>query len=191
MPEKTTIARWVSIVGSPFVLIPLLVLGATEAHSSVAVAFRAAGVVALMFIPLGIFMRQRHLSGHWETIDASHPDDRPALFVAGFTAAAALSLYFLFITPLNDIVRAITVAAIMLAVCAAMNRWIKLSLHLSFAAFAGMVLIRLDPYCAMVLLLFLPILFWSRVALGRHTVMEAIGGVVLGTLMAGVHWSIS
>jgi len=190
MTTKTTIARWISIVGSPFVLTSLVILTATAEAGGREAALKAVVVVAAAFIPLGLFMRHRHISGRWLTIDASSPADRPALYTVSQVAAAALFFYFLYVSKLNQIARGVGVVAVMLCIAAFMNRWIKLSLHLTFAVFAGIVLLKLWPESGLVVLLFGPCIFWSRLALGRHTVMEALCGVALGAAMSAVEWHI-
>jgi hypothetical protein len=188
MPTKTTIARWISIIGSPFVLISLLVLTATAQAAGTEAALKALVVVAAAFIPLGLFMRHRHISGRWLTVDASAPGDRPALYAVSQVAAAALFFYFLYVSKLNQMARGVGVVAVMLFIAAFMNRWVKLSLHVSFAVFAGIVFLKLWPEFGLAVLLFGPCIFWSRLALGRHTAMEAICGVALGAAMSAVEW---
>ncbi len=183
MSVQISIARWVSIIGHPFLLIVLLVLLVCSAQG--AGAFRIAGIVAAAgLIPLGIFMWWRHASGRWQTVDASSPKDRPVAYIAAFAALVPLTLYFLFVEPSSDMVRGNVAFALMLGAAAALNRWIKLSMHMAFAVFTCLILAKLCLGYGLTMLIFIPLIGWSRVALSRHTAREVVGGCVLGAIVA-------
>ena len=61
----------------------------------------------------------------------------------------------------------------MMAVSAAATRWIKVSLHMAFAALAATALALMRSPIGYALLLALPALGWSRLVLQRHTPLEA------------------
>ncbi len=161
------------------------VLLASSARGAGADAFRIAGIVAAAgLIPLGIFMWRRHASGRWQDIDASRPKDRPTLYIAAFVVLVPLGLYFLFLEPSSDMIRGGAAIGLMLVAAAAFNRWIKLSLHTAFAVFTGLILAKISLAYGLAMLVFIPLIGWSRVALSRHTVREVLGGCVLGFVVA-------
>jgi hypothetical protein len=185
MNIKTSIARWVSIIGHPFVLIILMVLSVCSARGMGAGAFRIAAIVTVAgLIPSGIFMWRRHATGRWQTVDASSPKDRPAAYLAAFVILTPISLYFLFVEPSSDMFRGTVAFALMLGAAAAFNRWIKLSLHMAFDVFAGLILAKISLAYGLAILIFVPLIGWSRVALARHTAREVIGGCALGVVVA-------
>jgi len=63
------------------------------------------------------------------------------------------------------------------------NRWVKVSGHVAIAVFAGVALLQVSPVVRWVMLGCVPVLGWSRVALGRHTVAEVVVGLVGGGMM--------
>jgi membrane-associated phospholipid phosphatase len=71
---------------------------------------------------------------------------------------------------------------VMVAVCAAATPRIKVSLHLATAALAAAVLLHLGSPVGWLLAALLPVLAWSRVALGRHRWIEVALGFVIGTI---------
>jgi membrane-associated phospholipid phosphatase len=73
----------------------------------------------------------------------------------------------------------------MMAIGAGLNRWIKGSGHMAFAALSAVVLARLSLGYTIAIALFIPWLAWSRLKLQRHTLIEVIGGGVLGLLAGG------
>ena len=143
----------------------------------------------IVFVPLGFLIWRSYASGEWSTVDASDKADRPLLYKGAIAALLGGVAYFYFVEHSMPLARGSLVAAAMLLVAAALNRWIKLSLHLTFACFCGILLSRVQlGYGLPVLLLVLP-LIWSRITLSRHAFSETVGGVVLGALGASaVMW---
>jgi putative transposase len=58
--------------------------------------------------------------------------------------------------------------------------WVKVSLHLATAALAAVVLLGRGLPLGWLLVAVLPVLAWSRVALGRHRWSEVAAGLVIG-----------
>jgi hypothetical protein len=182
--RSVAVARCVSIVGHPFTFIVLLLLLPFLWRGQLN-ALRITGVVTLAaLVPLGLFMRQRFLSGRWQTVDASDRRDRPVAYLAAFAALVPVLIYFFAVERAPVLVRGCLVIGAMMAVGAGVNRWIKGSGHMAFAAFSAVVLARLHPGFTIGIALFMPGLGWSRLKLQRHTLIEVIGGAVLG-LLAG------
>ncbi len=73
--------------------------------------------------------------------------------------------------------------AVLLGLAAVLNRWIKLSNHVAFAMFTGILLRRLALSWGLGVLVLVPFVAWSRLALSRHTSHEVLGGMVLGALV--------
>ena len=69
---------------------------------------------------------------------------------------------------------------LLLVIAAITNLWFKISLHALFAAFFTTVLFRLSPIYGSAALLVAALIFWSRLFLTRHTLIETISGFVLG-----------
>jgi hypothetical protein len=184
MNFKIFMARWISIIGHPFVLIILLVLMVLSVRSGGGVALKAAAVVlAAGVVPLWFFMWRSHATGRWETIDASSPKNRPVAYLAGFAVLLMLSLYFFLAVGSSEMLRGCAALAVMLGAAAALNRRIKLSIHMAFAVFTGIISMKIYPGLGLAILIGVPALGWSRLALARHTLREVIGGCVLGVVV--------
>jgi membrane-associated phospholipid phosphatase len=184
--SRITFARFISIIGHPFVFVVLLLLLPfilRGQHSALRVT---AIVIVAALIPLGLFMRQRYTSGRWQTVDASARADRPAAYLAGFAALLPMGLYFQLFEHSSILFRGCVTIAAMFAVAFALNRWIKLSGHLAFAGFTALILGDILWTYAIPLILFIPVLAWSRLALQRHTLKEVLGGLALGIIAASV-----
>ncbi len=185
--SQRTLARWISIVAHPFVMTGVMVAGSALHFGSVrdaASALLLVGVAAIL--PVALLMIGQVRGGKWDNADASNRAERPILYAAGLIALAALLTYELMFRPGSFLIRGVVVVMIMLAVCAIVTRWIKVSLHMAFAALSATTLLLLGSPAGWLLLVVLPILAWSRLALSRHTVAEVASGSVAGAAAAYV-----
>jgi membrane-associated phospholipid phosphatase len=174
------LARWVSIVAHPFVT-TLVLAAAIEAPRGGAAAARTVGAVAALFVlPVALLMARQVRRGAWGTVDASDPRERPVLFLVGGTGLLALLVYFARAHPGSALVSGTAGVLAMVAVCAAVTPWLKLSLHMAAAALAATVLLERGLALGWLLGAALPVLGWSRVALGRHRWREVAAGLVVG-----------
>lgn len=185
------LARVISIVGHPFVSILILVGVVAGIRMGPAGALQPLGIVALaVLLPLGIFMYRRVRSGRWGSIDASLAAERPALFLLALALVVGLGAFVALSPRLGFLSRGIVSVLLLLSVAAFLNRWIKASLHVAFAAYSGTVLLRLALPVGLAVLAFLPALAWARLAMQRHTFPEICAGCAIGaavgvlTLMA-------
>jgi membrane-associated phospholipid phosphatase len=187
MTKKLAIARWISIAGHPFSFIALLVGVAGSKRYGFGEAARLITVTAIvLIIPLWIFMWRRWRSGRWQTIDASDPRDRPSFYGAAFLLLGLLMGCFALVEGGSFMLRGSAAVALLLGLLAILNRWIKLSNHVAFAMFTGTLLSHLALWWGLGVLVLVPIVAWSRLALSRHTSHEVLGGMVLGALVGGL-----
>lgn len=183
--NRYQIARWISIIGHPFTFVVLLVATVSWKMHGGQHALRTTGIVVVgMLVPLGLFIWNRYSLGYWETVDASAPSNRPALYTAAFLLLIPAGMYFILRERATEMVRGLAAVAILIGILAGLNRWIKLSVHLTIATFSAAIIMRLAPIFGFALLLFLPFLGWSRLMLSRHRLAEVAGGFVLGLVAA-------
>lgn len=174
------VARWVSIVAHPFVT-ALVLVGGVEARRGVGAAARSVAVVGLLFVlPLAVLTARQVRRGSWSTVDASHPRERPILFLVGGAGLAAVLAFFARASADAPLVRGAVAVLAMLALCALVTPWIKVSLHLAAAALAATVLLLRGVPIGWPMAAVLPVLAWSRVALGRHRWVEVALGLAVG-----------
>ncbi|HST43779.1 MAG TPA: hypothetical protein VLK29_01005 [Luteimonas sp.] len=172
-----SVARAVSIALHPFAVFMLLALLAAWRVDPASLARTAAGMAAAIAI-ISAFIWQRRRAGHWETVDASRPQERPLLYLL---ALAVIGGYWLWMGGRASAASGGVLAAVaMLATAGVANRWIKLSLHMASLVFASVVSWPLAWPAAAMLTASVPVLAWSRLALGRHTWPEVVGGTALG-----------
>lgn len=178
-------ARWLSIVFHPFVMVGVMVGAATARRQSVGEAAQSVGTVVLFtIVPLGVLMWRQVHRGQWENVDASNRAERPVLYVVLGVALAALLGYMTLFGGQSFMVRGVVATLAMMAVCAIATLWIKVSLHMAFATLAATALALTHSPVGYALLIALPALVWSRLTLRRHTSAEVILGTVIGASTA-------
>ena len=186
MNLQISLARWVSIVVHPFAT-TLVLAGAVEGARGPMAAARSVVVVAMLFVvPLAVLTARQVRRGAWGTVDASHPRERPVLFAVGATGLLAVLLYFARTQPGTPLVIGTAAVLAMVGVCAAVTPWVKVSLHMATAALAATVLLWQEHPIGWLLGAALPVLAWSRVALGRHSRSEVVLGAVVGACTGAV-----
>jgi membrane-associated phospholipid phosphatase len=178
---------WLSIVLHPFVMVSLLVGVAAAGRQAAGDALRTVAVVLLFtVVPLSILMMRQVRRGAWDNADASNRSERPVLYFVGGAALMALLIHVVVFRPQPFLVRGVVVTLGMVVVCALATRWMKVSLHMAFATLAAVVLTLMRSPVGYVLLLALPALAWSRLALHRHAPAEVVLGIVIGGIAGAV-----
>jgi len=177
-PRAAVLARLVSVVLHPFAVFMALALLAAWRLDRASFGRTVLGMTVVIAV-VAAFIVQRRRGGHWQTVDASEKRDRPLLYAL---VLAVLLGYAAWMGPSSPTVAGVLAVLAMVCVAALLNGWIKLSLHLASLAFAGVAMLSLSPSLAATALVLLPVLAWSRLALGRHTPAEVAGGAVLGLL---------
>jgi uncharacterized membrane protein YfcA len=179
-------ARWLSIVAHPFVMVGVMVGTAVAARRTPGEALRTVAIVVLVtIVPVLILMRRKVRSGAWENADASNRRERPILYLVGALGLVGLLAYLTVFRPQHFMIRGLVATLGMFAACAVATRWIKVSLHMAFAALAATALSLMGSAVGYLLVAMLPALAWARLALSRHTPLELALGTIVGTA-AGV-----
>ncbi len=184
------LARSLSIIFHPFVMVGVMVGTAAAARQTPGEALRSVAIVMLFtVVPLAALMIRQVRRGAWENADASNRQERPILYLVGAVALVVLLAYLIVLRPQSFMVRGVVATFGMLAACAAATRWIKVSLHMAFAALAATGLALMGSSIGYLLVLMLPALAWARLALSRHTPLELVLGMVAGVAAGGaVHY---
>ena len=183
MPDL--VARAVSILGHPLVLMPTAVVALMLLQGNGRHAGWAAAGLGMFGLLIMLLSRHQVRHGRWQHVDASGKEERSSLnrFLLALLIAATLACL------LGDASLPLTLglglSAAMLVVALATARWCKLSLHLAFATFAALLLANLSWWVGLAGLLFAVVLAWSRLHLQRHVPRDLVVGAGTG-LLAGL-----
>jgi hypothetical protein len=181
-----TTARWISIVAHPFVMMIVMVGVVAARYLPFRDALEILALVVLFAIaPTLILMCRQVQRGKWGNVDASNLRERPLLYLVGSTGIVALVGYLLIRHPNSFLLRGAVVALALIGVCALATVWVKVSLHVAAATMTAAVLILTGSFLGWIIAIMVPLLMWSRLALGRHKPVEVGLGFFLG-LVAGI-----
>jgi hypothetical protein len=180
--REARLARRVSLLLHPFVVLALLAVVAAWRLEPASLPRVAAGMAVVIAIVWG-FVLQRWRSGRWSTGDASRRQERPLLYLLALVLAGG---YWWWLGGrASALSNGVLAALAMICLAGLANRWIKLSLHMACLVFVGLVLFGLCPPAGVVLLLAVPLLGWSRLRMARHSLGEVVGGTLLGVIAGG------
>lgn len=181
------VARSLSILGHPLVVLPVAVVTLVLHERISGAALMVSMICGIAGIVLAFsFWQVRR--GQWQHIDASARAERRSLnvFLAVVLFLGAAVAFYHLAGPglsLGLLLSGLLIVAVMLA-----SPWVKLSLHASFAAFAALLLWPLKPWYVALASVAVAAICWSRVVLGRHTIVEVLGGSFLGALFGACFW---
>ena len=186
---RVAVARAVSIIGHPVVLVPVAALIAASAQGASLQQMRLIGgaLLALVVVVLGFSWLQVR-AGRWSHVDASVRNERTSLnvFLAVLCFLSAALLWFLTRRPYMSVALALSGTLVVTALL--MARWVKVSLHAAFAAFATALLWPIN-LAVVGGVLVTAVVVWSRLVLGRHVVADVMAGLLLGAAAGGAyHW---
>lgn len=179
--NKKSIAKYISIIGHPFVTIPVFLIIILFVREGVDNAKTLATmIIGGIFAPISLVTYIRVKRGKYTNLDVSDRRQRQRWFILT-TALILIVTALLWITRQDTLVSiALTVSLFLMIVSQAVNTLIKASMHVAYHTYLGFVIFYLNPWTGAIFLLFLPLLAWSRVYLKRHTKPEVVAGLVLG-----------
>jgi hypothetical protein len=184
MDRTHSLARFISIAGHPFVLLPLAVGYVVSQRLSFEDALHTMGVLLGWFVLFGTYVVIQVKRGVWTDVDVSKQEHRPHMYLLAVPLGVASVLVMWWRGYPAPVLIGMGSAAAMMAAGAIINRWIKVSLHSAFAVYAVMIPVPvLGPPGLMLLAIPLAVA-WARVAMGRHTRAEVLLGLVFGALAA-------
>ena len=179
---KRAVARALSILGHPALLMPASVVGASLDRGVPRPVLLAAAAASLFVAAVvGAYSLVKVRAGAWRHMDAFEPRERLQLnrFVIVLLGATAL-LGWAGGLP-RAIVLGLVLSAVIVAFAHVLRSRLKTSLHAAFAVFAAAV-VWPNPVAAAVVIGLALGVAWSRCVLGRHTVPEAVVGLLAGAL---------
>ena len=176
-------ARWVSWIGHPLVFITLLV--------GIIIALRLANraglalsltLLATVILPMALLLFRGFQSGRWSDPDVSIRAER-VRFYPWAISISGVAVIVLFLLPAPAFAsRGATLTLLLLVLAALINFRIKLSLHALFAFYSAIILFVVNPLVGAVAFALALLVFWSRLYLRRHDLLETLVGTFLGLL---------
>lgn len=180
------LASLISTLGHPAMLMSLAVVFAPVRHVSPNQS-AATWLVPLLIVAIGLaFAFWKVHRGQWQHVDASVPKERTQLNVFMLCVLVGASALCWFGLGQMALALGLAASSVILASALILARWLKLSLHVSFAALAACVLVS-DYLSIAVAAGSIILITWSRLQLQRHTWSDVVAGLSVG-LLTGTGW---
>jgi len=176
-------ARWVSWIGHPLVFISLSV--------GIIIALRLANraglalsltLLATVILPMALLLFRGFQSGRWSDPDVSIHAERVRFYPRAISISAVAVLVLLLSRAPAFALRGATMTLFLLIIAALINFRIKLSLHALFGFYSAVILFVVNPVVGAVASGVALLVFWSRLYLKRHDLLETLVGAFLGLL---------
>ena len=177
------LARCVSWIGHPLVFISLSV--------AIIIILRLANRAGLallltlfvtLLLPMALLLFWGTRTGRWSDADVSIRSERVRFYPRAIpiSAMAVIALWLLRAPAMA--LHGAVVTLFLLLVAALVNFRIKLSLHALFAFYSAIILFVVHPVVGAIAFVLAFLVFWSRLYLGRHDLLETLVGASLGLL---------
>jgi len=171
-------ARYLSIVGHPFIVLPASVAAISALRGGEPHAARA---VAGLFIAISIAIVVGMKAGRFNDFDVSDRQRRPSFYLLVIAGTVGLGFW---LRDKPEAFGACAIAAAVLIVCGVVNRWVKASLHAAFSLYAVGLWATWSISAGLVAIPVAAAIAWSRIRIGRHTVKEVLLGTAVGLVAA-------
>ena len=178
LSSTSALARALSLLGHPAVLIPLTIAALTRS------LFWTTVIAASTTVPMLAIIARKVRRGTWSDFDVSRHEQRSGLYHAGIPLLALCVLLLYLLGASSEMMRGVAAGSVMFLAGLLGNRFLKISMHMMFAAFCTVALARTYPSSLYGTLPFLAAIAWSRRFLDRHTWAEIATGVVIGGVCA-------
>ena len=177
------LARCVSWIGHPLVFISLSVttIIILRLANRAGLALLLTLLVTLI-LPMALLLFWGARTGQWSDADVSIRSERVRFYPRAIpiSAMAVIALWLLRAPAMA--LRGAVVTLFLLLVAALVNFRIKLSLHALFAFYSAIILFVVQPVVGAIAFALAFLVFWSRLYLGRHDLLEMLVGASLGLL---------
>ena len=176
-------ARWVSWIGHPLVFISLSVgiIIALRLANRTGVALSLT-LLATVILPMGLLLFRGFQSGRWSDPDVSIHAERVRFYPRAISISAVAVIVLLLSRAPGFALRGATMTLFLLIIAALINFRIKVSLHALFAFYSAVILFVVNPVVGAVAFALALLVFWSRLYLKRHDLLETLVGAFLGLL---------
>jgi membrane-associated phospholipid phosphatase len=178
------VARFISVIGHPLLTIPVFVLIVMYRFESFETASKISLlIIGCFFIPLILWMFIKSRNGSYTNFDVSNRLQRRSLYVFAVPLLSAVTI-ILFVTGQSpNTCFSVLFALVLMIFSMVVNFFVKSSLHVSLNIFLAALVFDIDKRIAVAVLLFTGLLCWSRIKLGRHTLLEVVFGILVGTIV--------
>ena len=178
-------AKIISIVGHPLLVIPVFAIIVLFKYENTQKATTLSGlIVGGLIVPMVVKMYRGYRKGTYTNFDVSDQAERKTWYSLPIILLTIFTLYLFVKEQERNLRLAILLSLILLISSKLINNYIKISLHASFGAYIAMLAFQLlGIIYGSLFLLFALLVACARVVLRRHTVIEVVLGIGLGSIL--------
>ena len=181
------VARAVSILGHPMLVLPLVMLAlATGRGRGGDALWMGMGFIVFAAVVMA-YSKHQVRRGQWTHVDASNQEERKSLNRFLLVALLVSAVLASFTGMPRELALGLALSAMMVAVAMLTARWCKLTLHMAFVVFAVFLLASVSWWAALCGLVFTAAVAWSRLRLQRHVVRDLVAGTCTGALAGAAY----
>jgi hypothetical protein len=179
------LARAISILGHPMLVLPLVMLALAAGGGSRGDALWMGMGFIVFAVVVMAYSKYKVRRGQWTHVDASNHHERKSLNRFLLVALLVSAILAAIARMPQELVLGLSLSAAMVAVAMLTTQWCKLSLHMAFVVFACFLLYAVSWWAGLCGLVFAALVGWSRLRLQRHVVRDLVAGSCTGAL-AGI-----
>jgi membrane-associated phospholipid phosphatase len=180
------IAKVISVIGHPFVLLALtiFIVAASGQSPARAAAIGAIAVLATVF-PMIFIIRRKVKAGKWSDHDVSDARERRNFYPLMIAILGFSFVVFYLLGFPRPLLVGMLISLAILTAAMIINRWSKISLHLTFGVYFAVSMLAVNYWMSGGLFVLAVAVAWSRLKLGRHNTAQVLSGAILGAI-AGI-----
>ncbi|MEZ0485258.1 hypothetical protein [Fibrella aquatica] len=184
-PFVRWIAKAVSVIGHPLVVLPLIFTSLAFRYLPLEkAAIMSAALVGGVILPIAWRSYRNVQRGHYTNFDVSNQTQRTGFYPVLLLLTGFFTLFLFATNQYEPFNRGAICFFLMLAGSYAANFFLKISLHTSINFFLAVALYTLDVPLGFLMGVFSVLVALSRLVLERHSAAEISVGVIFG-LLAG------
>ena len=189
---RKKIANLISNILNPFLVSLILILllsfeATSNGELNVLDALRWSLIlIALSILPVYLAIIYLVRSGGLDSVFTNVRRQRLKIYLlaGGWAAVGCVVLLYLKAPPRLMAASVAGLSTVVIFMC--INLWWKISLHTAFIAASVTLLVILYGWVAVVAIVLIPLMFWARMELKRHSLAQVAAGALLSTLIVAV-----
>jgi len=178
-------------LGPVFVLLPVPFILVSKFTQDYYYALKWTIFSYAFILSVAVFVIIGVLLGVFSNFDISKKEQRPLLFSFSAFVIFCYLVFLLILGGPKILFLALFAIILGLITIVVVNRWIKASIHVATATSVILLIGIIYKGYFFILLVFIPLLAWSRVKTKEHTVLETIIGSILGVTLTLIVYTIS
>lgn len=188
LETKKRIANLTSDILNPILLgLVLIVLFSFAVASGTLEAIKWSLIlIAVSILPIYLILFYMVRKGKIDNIFTVVRKQRTMIYMVGGICGVVACLVLILLEAPPELVAAAVAGLSAAVIYLCVNLWWKISLHTAFVSASVVLLVILYGWVAMVSIVLLPLMFWSRVELKRHSPAQVVAGAILAALIVSV-----